>query len=51
MKKTEIGKYHLCLAGEYHVASELPKRGLSSTVGFAHTKSAGLVAYGCNQMR
>jgi len=49
MKKTEIGKYHLSLAGEYRVASELLKRGLNATVTFGHAKSADVVAYGSNR--
>lgn len=49
MKKTRIDKYHLSLAGEYRVASELLKRGLNATVTFGHAKSADVVAYGSNR--
>jgi hypothetical protein len=49
MKKTKIDKYHLSLAGEYRVASELLKRGLNATVTFGHAKSADVVAYGSNR--
>lgn len=48
MKKTKLDKYHLSLAGEYRVASELLKRGLNATVTFGHAKSADVVAYGSN---
>lgn len=44
-----IDKYHLSLAGEYHVASELLKRGLNATVTFGHAKSADVIAYGSNR--
>lgn len=49
MKKTKIDKYHLSLAGEYRVASELLKRGLNATVTFGHAKSADVIAYGSNR--
>jgi len=45
-KKAKIGKYHLSLAGEYRVASELLKRGLNATVTFGNAKSADVIAYG-----
>ncbi len=46
---TKIAKYHLALAGEYRVASELLKRGLNATVTFGNAKSADVVAYGANR--
>jgi hypothetical protein len=49
MKKEKIDKYHLSLAGEYRVASELLRRGLNATVTFGHAKSADVVAYGANR--
>jgi hypothetical protein len=49
MKKTKIDKYHLSLAGEYRVASELLKRNLNATVTFGNAKSADVVAYGDNR--
>jgi hypothetical protein len=48
-EKDRIGKYHLSLAGEYRVASELLKRGLNATVTFGNAKSADVVAYGSNR--
>jgi hypothetical protein len=48
-EKAKIGKYHLSLAGEYRVASELLKRGLNATVTFGNAKSADVVAYGSNR--
>jgi tagatose-1,6-bisphosphate aldolase non-catalytic subunit AgaZ/GatZ len=48
-KKATIDKYHLSLAGEYRVASELLKRGLNATVTFGNAKSADVVAYGSNR--
>jgi len=48
-KKAKIGKYHLSLAGEYRVASELLKRGLNATVTFGHAKSADVITYGANR--
>ena len=44
-----IDKYHLSLAGEYRVASELLRRGLNATVTFGNAKSADVVAYGSNR--
>ncbi len=49
MKKTEINKYYLSLAGEYRVASELLKRNLNATVTFGNAKSADVVVYGSNR--
>jgi hypothetical protein len=48
-KQVKIDKYHLSLAGEYRVASELLKRGLNATVTFGHAKSADVIAYGANR--
>ena len=45
----KISKYHLSLAGEYRVASELLKRGLNATVTFGNAKSADVIAYGENR--
>ena len=49
MKKSKIDKYHLSLAGEYRVASELLKRNLNATITFGNAKSADVVAYGSNR--
>jgi hypothetical protein len=49
MKKTKIDKYHLSLAGEYRIASELLKRNLNATVTFGNAKSADVIAYGSNR--
>jgi len=49
MLKDKINKYHLSLAGEYRVASELLKRKLNATVTFGNAKSADVVAYGPNR--
>jgi hypothetical protein len=46
---TKLTKYHLSLAGEYRVASELLKRGLNATVTFGNAKSADVIAYGGNR--
>ena len=49
MKKSKIDKYHLSLAGEYRVASELLKRNLNATVTYGNAKSADVVVYGSNR--
>jgi hypothetical protein len=48
-KKDRINKYHLSLAGEYRVASELLKRNLNATVTFGNAKGADVVVYGPNR--
>jgi hypothetical protein len=41
-----LDKYHLSLAGEYRVASELLKRGVFATITFGNAKGADLYAIG-----
>jgi hypothetical protein len=41
-----LDKYHLSLAGEYRVASELLKRGIFATITFGNAKGADLYAIG-----
>jgi hypothetical protein len=41
-----LGKYHLSLAGEYRVASELLKRDIFATITFGNAKGADLYAIG-----
>lgn len=45
----KIDKYHLNLAGEYRVCSELLKRGIFATVTFGNMKGADVVAVGPNR--
>ena len=41
-----IDKYHLNLAGEYRVASELLKRGIFATITYGNKKGADIYAIG-----
>jgi hypothetical protein len=41
-----LGKYHLSLAGEYRVASELLKRDIFATITFGNAKGADIYAIG-----
>jgi hypothetical protein len=41
-----LNKYHLSLAGEYRVASELLKRGIFATITFGNAKGADIYAIG-----
>ena len=41
-----LDKYHLSLAGEYRVASELLKRNIFATITFGNAKGAVLYAIG-----
>lgn len=45
----KIEKYHLNLAGEYRVCSELLKRGIFATVTFGNMKGADVVGIGGNR--
>lgn len=38
-------KYHLSLAGEFYVAAELQRRGVSAAVTYGNAKSADVVAF------
>jgi len=38
-------KYHLSLAGEYYVAAEIQRRGISAAVTFGNAKKADVVAF------
>jgi hypothetical protein len=38
-------KYHLSLAGEFYVAAELQRRGISAAVTYGNAKSADVVAF------
>ena len=38
-------KYHLSLAGEFYVAAELQRRGISAAVTFGNAKKADVVAF------
>jgi hypothetical protein len=38
-------KYHLSLAGEFYVAAELQRRGVSATVTYGNAKRADVVAF------
>ncbi len=44
-----LDKYHLNLAGEYRVASELFKRGLFATITYGNKKGADIYAIGPNR--
>jgi hypothetical protein len=44
-----IDKYHLNLAGEYRVCSELLKRGIFATVTYGNMKSCDVLAVGKNR--
>ncbi len=46
---TKISKYHLSLAGEYRVCSELLKRSVYATVTFGNMKGVDVVAVGQNR--
>jgi len=47
--QTKPTKYHLNLAGEYRVCSELLKRGIFATVTFGNMKGADVIAVGSNR--
>ena len=38
-------KYHLSLAGEFYVAAELQRRGISAAVTYGNAKSADVIAF------
>ena len=38
-------KYHLSLAGEFYVAAELQRRGISAAVTYSNAKKADVVAF------
>jgi hypothetical protein len=42
---TQLQKYHLSLAGEFFVAAELQRRGISAAVTYGYAKSADVVAF------
>lgn len=44
-----IDKYHLNLAGEYRICSELLKRGIFTTVTYGNMKSCDVIAVGENR--
>jgi len=44
-----IDKYHLNLAGEYRVCSELLKRGIFATVTYGNMKGCDVIAVGANR--
>jgi hypothetical protein len=44
-----LDKYHLNLAGEYRVASELLKRGVFATITYGNRKGADIYAIGPNR--
>ena len=48
-KRKKIDKYHLSLAGEYRICSELLKRGIFATVTFGNMKGVDVVAVGPNR--
>ncbi len=45
----KIDKYHLNLAGEYRVCSELHKRGIFATITYGNKKGADIYAIGSNR--
>lgn len=45
MTKDPSAKYHLGMAGEFFVAAQLQRLGLSASVTYGHAKSADVVAF------
>jgi len=45
----KIDKYHLNLAGEYRICSELLKRGIFATVTYGNMKGCDVIAVGSNR--
>ena len=42
-------KYHLSLAGEFYVAAELQRRGISAAVTYGNAKNADVVAFSMSE--
>lgn len=49
MEAMAIDKYHLNLAGEYRVCSEILKRGVFATITYGNKKGADVYAVGTNR--
>ena len=42
---TQSDKYHLAMAGEYFVAAQLQRRGVSASITYGNAKSADVIAF------